>query len=140
LAFTQAGIVVALSFIGLPFVVRSVQPAVESIPEHLEEAAAILGASPAQTLYRVLLPRLWPAVLTGFAVAFARGLGEYGSVVFISGNMPNKTEIVPLLIVTRLEQYDYQAAATVAALLLTLSFLSLFAINLLQNRLSARST
>ena len=140
LAFTQAGIVVALSFIGLPFVVRSVQPAVESIPEHLEEAAAILGASRAQTLYRVLLPRLWPAVLTGFAVAFARGLGEYGSVVFISGNMPNKTEIVPLLIVTRLEQYDYQAAATVAALLLTLSFLSLFAINLLQNRLSARST
>lgn len=140
LAFKQSGIVVALTFIGLPFVVRSVQPAVEAIPEQLEEAADILGASRTQTLFRVLLPRLWPAVLTGFAVAFARGLGEYGSVVFISGNMPYKTEIVPLLIVSRLEQYDYEAAATIATLLLAFSFVSLFAINLLQKRLTVRSS
>jgi sulfate transport system permease protein len=140
LAFTESGIVIALAFIGLPFVVRSVQPAVESIPDHLEEAAELLGASRGQTFLRVLLPRLWPAMLTGFAVAFARGLGEYGSVVFISGNMPHKTEIVPLLIVSRLEQYDYEAAATIAVLLLSLSFVSLFAINVLQKRLTPRTS
>lgn len=140
LAFTQGGIVFALAFIGLPFVVRSVQPAIESIPEHLEEAAEVLGATRRQTLVRVLLPRLWPSMLAGFAVAFARGLGEYGSVVFISGNMPNRTEIVPLLIVSRLEQYDYAAAAAIATILLTLSFATLFAVNYWQRRLTVRAT
>jgi sulfate transport system permease protein len=138
LAYTNKGIVLALVFIGLPFAVRSVQPAIEGIPEHLEEAAEILGASRIHTMLRVLLPRLWPSMLTGFAVALARGLGEYGSVVFISGNMPNKTEVVPLLIVTRLEQYDYEGAAAIAVVLLALSFLCLFAINLLQRRLAVR--
>jgi len=121
-AFTPAGIFVALTFIGLPFVVRTVQPILEDLDAELEEAAASLGASRWITFWRVLMPALWPAVLTGFVLAFARALGEYGSVIFIAGNMPMKSEIIPLLIVTKLEQYDYAGAASIAVLMLVLSF------------------
>ena len=131
-AFTQLGIIVALTFIGIPFVVRTVQPVLEELDTDVEEAAAILGAGRFQTFRRVILPSLLPAILTGFALAFARALGEYGSVVFISGNMPMKTEIAPLLIVTKLEQYDYAGATAIATVMLGASFLLLFGINLLQ--------
>jgi sulfate transport system permease protein len=136
-AFAPLGVVVALTFIGLPFVVRTLQPVIESLDPEIEEAAASLGATRAQTLWRVVLPHLAPAWLTGFALAFARALGEYGSVVFISGNMPMRTEIAPLLIMTHLEQYDYAGATAIAVVLLLASFLLLGAINLLQ-RWSAR--
>jgi sulfate transport system permease protein len=125
-------VVVALVFIGLPFVVRTVQPVLESLEPEVEEAAASLGAGRRQTFVRVLLPALLPSVVTGFALAFARGIGEYGSVIFISGNMPMRTEIAPLLIVTQLEQYDAPAATALAAVLLFVSFALLLAINLLQ--------
>jgi len=131
-AFTPAGVVIALTFIGLPFVVRAVQPVLEDLEHDVEEAAAVLGATRLQTFRRVLFPAVWPALLTGFSLAFARGLGEYGSVVFISGNMPMRTEITPLLIMTRLEQYDYEGATALAVVMLTASFLMLLAINLLQ--------
>ena len=131
-AFTQLGIVVALTFIGIPFVVRTVQPVLEEIDPDVEEAAAILGATRFQTFYRVIFPALLPATLTGFALAFARALGEYGSVVFISGNMPMRTEITPLLIVTKLEQYDYAGATAIAAVMLGASFAMLFLVNLLE--------
>jgi sulfate/thiosulfate transport system permease protein len=131
-AFTQLGIIVALTFIGIPFVVRTVQPVLEELDTDVEEAAALLGAGRLQTFWRVILPSLLPAILTGFALAFARALGEYGSVVFISGNMPMKTEIVPLLIVTKLEQYDYAGATAIATVMLMASFTLLFCINLLQ--------
>jgi sulfate transport system permease protein len=131
-AFTPLGVFVALTFIGIPFVVRTVQPVLEEIDPSVEEAAAVLGATRWQTFRRVILPSLLPAVLTGFALAFARGVGEYGSVVFISGNMPLKTEIAPLLIVTKLEQYDYTGATAIACVMLFVSFSALFAINLLQ--------
>jgi len=131
-AFTQLGIIVALTFIGIPFVVRTVQPVLEELETDVEEAAALLGAGRLQTIWRVILPSLVPAILTGFALAFARALGEYGSVVFISGNMPMKTEIAPLLIVTKLEQYDYAGATAIATVMLMASFLLLFGINLLQ--------
>ncbi len=131
-AYTPLGIFVALTFIGLPFVVRTVQPVLEDIEAELEEAAASLGASRWQTFRRVILPPLYPALLTGFALSFARSLGEYGSVVFISGNMPMKTEITPLLIVTKLEQYDYAGATSLAVVMLVISFVMLFTINLLQ--------
>jgi sulfate/thiosulfate transport system permease protein len=131
-AFTQVGIIVALTFIGIPFVVRTVQPVLEELETDVEEAAALLGAGRLQTFWRVILPSLLPAVLTGFALAFARALGEYGSVVFISGNMPMKTEIAPLLIVTKLEQYDYAGATAIATVMLMASFMLLFGINLLQ--------
>jgi sulfate/thiosulfate transport system permease protein len=131
-AFTQIGIIVALTFIGIPFVVRTVQPVLEELETDVEEAAALLGAGRLQTFWRVILPSLVPAILTGFALAFARALGEYGSVVFISGNMPMKTEIAPLLIVTKLEQYDYAGATAIATVMLMASFLLLFGINLLQ--------
>lgn len=131
-AFTPLGVVIALIFIGLPFVVRTVQPVLEDLDAELEEAAASLGASAWQTATRVVLPELLPALLTGFALAFARGIGEYGSVVFISGNMPMRTEIAPLLIVTKLEQYDYAGATAVAAVMLVASFALLLTINLLQ--------
>lgn len=130
--FTPLGIVIALTFIGLPFVVRTVQPVLADLGGEVEEAAACLGAGRWYTFTRVVLPTLVPALLTGFAMAFARALGEYGSVVFISGNMPMKTEIVPLLIMTKLEQYDYQGAAAIALVMLLASFALLFAINLLQ--------
>jgi sulfate/thiosulfate transport system permease protein len=131
-AFTPLGITIALMFIGLPFVVRTVQPVLQDIEPELEETAAILGASRTKTFLRVLLPSLYPALASGFAMAFARGLGEYGSVVFISGNMPMKTEIAPLLIVTKLEQFDMAGAAAIATVMLVASFLFLLVINLLQ--------
>lgn len=132
-AYTPAGIVIALTFIGLPFVVRTVQPVLEDIEGELEEAGASLGARRWQTLRRVLLPMLLPALLTGFALAFARGVGEYGSVIFIAGNMPMISEITPLLIVTRLEEFDYAGASAIAVVLLLLSFVLLLCINLLQH-------
>ena len=131
-AFTPLGVAVALTFIGLPFVVRTLQPVLESLDPEVEEAAASLGASRAQTFFRVILPALRPAWVTGFALAFARALGEYGSVVFIAGNMPMKTEITPLIIITKLEQYDYAGAAAIAAVTLVASFVILLGINRLQ--------
>jgi len=131
-AFAPAGVVVALTFIGLPFVVRTLQPVLEDLDPEIEEAAASLGASRFQAMRRVILPELWPVLLTGFALAFARALGEYGSIVFISGNMPLKTEIVPLLIVMKLEQFDYAGAAALAVLMLVTSFVLLLLINVLQ--------
>lgn len=137
-AFAPAGIVIALVFIGLPFVVRTVQPVLENFEAELEEAAATLGATRTQTIRRVILPGILPAILTGFALSFARGVGEYGSVVFISGNMPMRTEIAPLLIVTQLEQFNYAAATTIAVAMLVISFVCLFAVNLLQRWSSRR--
>jgi sulfate transport system permease protein len=137
-AFTPLGIVVALTFIGLPFVVRTLQPVIEDLDVEVEEAAASLGAGRRQTFARVILPALLPAWLTGFALAFARALGEYGSVVFIAGNMPMRTEITSLLIITKLEQYDYAGAAAIAVVMLTASFLLLGAINRLQSWASRR--
>jgi len=131
-AFKPLGIIVALTFIGLPFVVRTVQPVLEDLDIGVEEAAVSLGANRWQALTRVILPELWPAMLTGFALAFARALGEYGSVVFISGNMPLRTEITPLLIVIKLEQFDYAGATALAVVMLAASFLILLVINLLQ--------
>jgi sulfate/thiosulfate transport system permease protein len=132
-AFTPLGVTIALTFIGLPFVVRTLQPVLEGLDPEVEEAAASLGASRVQTIFRVVLPALFPAWLTGFALAFARALGEYGSVVFIAGNMPMKTEITPLLIITKLEQYDYAGATAIAAVTLVASFVLLLAINRLQS-------
>ncbi|CAP42244.1 sulfate ABC transporter permease subunit CysT [Bordetella petrii] len=131
-AFTPLGIVVALIFIGIPFVVRTVQPVLEDIEREIEEAAASLGASRWQTIRRVLLPTVLPALLTGFALAFARAVGEYGSVVFIAGNRPMVSEITPLLIISKLEQFDYAGAAAIATVMLLLSFVLLLLINLLQ--------
>jgi sulfate/thiosulfate transport system permease protein len=131
-AFSPLGITIALIFIGLPFVVRTLQPAIEEIDRETEEAAASLGASRLQTFWRVILPAILPALLTGFALSFARALGEYGSVVFISGNMPMRTEITSLLIITKLEQYDYAGATAIATVMLTASFAVLLSINLLQ--------
>jgi sulfate transport system permease protein len=132
-AFTPLGITLALTFIGLPFVVRTLQPVLESLDPEVEEAAASLGASRLQTIVRVVMPALFPAWITGFALAFARALGEYGSVVFIAGNMPMKTEITPLLIITKLEQYDYAGATAIAAVTLLASFVLLLTINRLQS-------
>jgi sulfate transport system permease protein len=131
-AFTPLGVIVALTFIGLPFVVRTVQPVLEDLDVEIEEAAASLGANRWQIFSRVILPGLWPAVLTGFTLAFARAVGEYGSVIFIAGNMPMVSEIAPLLIITKLEQYDYAGATSIAVVMLVLSFLLLLLINLLQ--------
>jgi sulfate transport system permease protein len=131
-AFTPLGIIVALTFIGLPFVVRTLQPAIEEIDRESEEAAASLGATRWQTFWRVIFPAVLPALLTGFALSFARALGEYGSVVFISGNMPMRTEISSLLIITKLEQYDYAGATAIATMMLGASFAVLFSINALQ--------
>jgi sulfate transport system permease protein len=132
LAYTPTGIVIALIFIGLPFVVRTVQPVMEEISREVEEAAATLGASRLQTIYRVILPGLAPAILTGFALAFGRAVGEYGSVIFIAGNIPYVSEIAPLLIVIRLEEYNYAGATTVALIMLVFAFAVLLAINLIQ--------
>ena len=129
IAYALPGIVIALVFIGLPFAVRTLQPVLETLGREQEEAATSLGASRITTLRRVVLPELLPAMLTGFSLAFARGLGEYGSVIFIAGNLPFKTEIAPLLITIRLEEYDYDGAVAIAALLLAASFLCLLAIN-----------
>lgn len=132
-AYTPLGIVIALIFIGLPFVVRTVQPVMEEIDTEVEEAAATLGASRFQTVWRVLAPGLTPAIVTGFALAFARAVGEYGSVIFIAGNLPYVSEIAPLLIVIRLEEYDYAGATAVAAIMLVIAFVMLLVINLLQS-------
>jgi len=131
-AYTWIGVVVALILIGMPFVVRSVQPALVEVQRDLEEAAETLGANPWQVFRRIILPAVLPALLTGFTLAFARGVGEYGSVVFISGNLPFKTEITPLLIVIKLEQFDYDGAAALGFIMLLISFAMLFAINLVQ--------
>lgn len=132
IAFTPLGIIIALTFIGLPFVVRTVQPVLQNISAEVEEASASLGANRLQTFRKVILPELVPAILTGFSLAFARALGEYGSVVFIAGNMPMKTEITPLIIMTKLEQYDYAGATAIAVVMLVTSFILLFTINLIQ--------
>lgn len=132
IAFTRLGVLVALTFIGLPFVVRAVQPVLEDLDSEFEDAAASLGASRLQTFRHVLLPSILPALLTGTTLAFARALGEYGSVVFISGNLPFKTEVVTLLIVARLEQFDYAGATAIATTMLAISFLALLTINLVQ--------
>jgi sulfate transport system permease protein len=132
IAFTPLGIFVALTFIGLPFVVRTVQPVLEDIESELEEAAATLGANRMQTFSRIIFPTLFPALITGFALAFARAIGEYGSVIFIAGNMPLVSEITPLLIITKLEQYDYAGATALAVVMLVISFVMLLIINLLQ--------
>jgi sulfate/thiosulfate transport system permease protein len=131
-AFAPLGVWVALTFIGLPFVVRTVQPILEELEPEIEEAAATLGATRAQTIFRVVLPGLYPALVTGFGLAFARAIGEYGSVVFISGNMPMKTEITPLLIITKLEQYDYRGATALAVAMLLVSFVLLLGIQFAQ--------
>jgi sulfate/thiosulfate transport system permease protein len=131
-AFTPLGILVALAFVGLPFVVRTVQPVLQDLDRETEEAGALLGASRWNILRRVVFPPLVPAVMTGFTLAFARGVGEYGSVIFIAGNMPGYSEIVPLLIVIKLEQFDYAGATVIASLMLVASFILLLAINLLQ--------
>ena len=139
IAFTPAGVLVALTFIGLPFVVRTVQPVLEEFEREQEEAAACLGASRWLTFRRVVLPALFPALLTGFALAFARALGEYGSVIFIAGNVPMKSEITSLLIITKLEQYDYAGATALAVVMLVVSFLMLLLINTLQWYLQRRT-
>ncbi len=131
-AYTPIGVTVAMTYIGLPFVVRTVQPVLEDLDRELEEAAACLGATRRQIIRRVILPSLLPALLTGLALAFARALGEYGSVVFIAGNMPYYTEITPLLIITKLEQYDYTGATAIGTVMLVAAFILLLAINLLQ--------
>jgi len=128
-AYTPLGVVVALTFIGLPFVVRTVQPVLEDLGAEVEEAAASLGANRWQVFYKIILPAIWPALITGFALAFARAIGEYGSVIFIAGNMPMVSEITPLIIITKLEQYDYAGATAVASVMLVISFLLLFSIN-----------
>ena len=131
-AFSPVGVVVALMFIGLPFVVRTVQPVLEEAEKELEEAAAVLGATRLQTVVRVILPTILPSLLTGFTLAFARGVGEYGSVIFIAGNLPMVSEIAPLLIIIKLEEFDYAGATAVATAMLVISFVMLLAINLLQ--------
>ncbi len=131
-AFTPLGVVIALTFIGLPFVVRTVQPVLEDLEAETEEAAASLGAHRWQTFYKIILPAVWPALLTGFSLAFARAIGEYGSVIFIAGNMPMISEITPLIIITKLEQYDYAGATAVAVVMLFISFALLLTINGLQ--------
>jgi sulfate transport system permease protein len=137
-AYTPLGIVVALTFIGLPFMVRTVQPVLQDLEPQLEDAAAVLGAGRTATLARIVLPTLLPALVTGFALSFARGLGEYGSVVFIAGNMPMVSEITPLLIMIKLEQFDYAGATAIALVFLVVSFAMLFAVNALARRQTAR--
>lgn len=138
-AYSPLGVTIALTFIGLPFVVRTVQPVLQDMDAELEQAAATLGAGRRATFTRVIFPEVWPALLTGFALAFARAVGEYGSVVFISGNKPMKTEITPLLIITKLEEYDYRGATALAVVMLVISFVLLLFINLLQ-RFAAQRT
>ncbi|HEV7326199.1 MAG TPA: sulfate ABC transporter permease subunit CysT [Bosea sp. (in: a-proteobacteria)] len=137
-AYTPLGVMVALIFIGLPFVVRTIQPVLEELPADIEEAAALLGASRWRTVFTVLLPPVLPALLTGFVLAFARAVGEYGSVIFIAGNVPMVSEIAPLLIVIRLEQFDYAGAAVVATIMLLLSFALILLVNLIQARARRR--
>lgn len=137
-AYSPIGVIIALTFIGLPFVVRTVQPVLADMTRDTEEAAASLGAGRWQTFRRVIFPEVWPALITGFALAFARAVGEYGSVVFIAGNLPLKTEIAPLMIIKKLEEYDYTGATSIAVVMLVISFVMLLVINVLQRRLSRR--
>jgi sulfate/thiosulfate transport system permease protein len=139
IAYKPLGIVFALIFIGLPFVVRTIEPVLQEFETSMEEAAASLGAGRWQTFRRVILPNILPSAITGFALAFARGVGEYGSVVFIAGNMPYVSEIVPLLIITKLEQYDYPGATAIGLIMLLLSFVLLLLVNLLQAWVRRRS-
>ena len=132
IAYTRAGITIAMVFVGIPFVVRSVQPVLQKLDRQYEEAAEMLGAGRCYTFFRVVLPELFPSLLAGFGLAFARGIGEYGSVVFIAGNIPNKTQIAPLLIMTKLEQYKYSDATAIALVLLVISFLLMLFINSVQ--------
>lgn len=134
IAFTRIGITVALVFIGIPFVVRAVQPVLEKLDPAYEEAAGVLGASRTRIFWKVILPELIPAIFTGFGLAFGRCLGEYGSVVFIAGNMPFETEIAPLIIMSELQEYDYSSATTIALVMLVASFITLFLVNVVQNR------
>lgn len=134
IAFTRIGITVALVFIGIPFVVRTVQPVLEKLDPAYEEAAGVLGASRTRIFWKVILPELIPAIFTGFGLAFGRCLGEYGSVVFIAGNMPFETEIAPLIIMSELQEYDYSSATTIALVMLVASFITLFLVNVVQNR------
>uniref|UniRef100_UPI0034A06BC4 sulfate ABC transporter permease subunit CysT n=1 Tax=Saccharibacillus sp. CPCC 101409 TaxID=3058041 RepID=UPI0034A06BC4 len=136
IAYTPVGITIALIFIGIPFVVRSIQPVLEKLDGQYEEAATMLGAGLLRTFRRVVFPEIRPALLTGFGLAFARGLGEYGSVIFIAGNIPYKTQIVPLVIMSKLEQFNYGAATSIALVMIVFSFLTLFAINFIQSRLN----
>lgn len=136
ISYTKIGITIALIFIGIPFVVRSIQPVLEKLDHQYEEAATMLGASRTQTFFRIIFPELLPALLTGFGLAFARGLGEYGSVVFIAGNIPYETQITPLLIMNKLEQFNYGAATSIALVMIVFSFVLLFAINTIQSRIS----
>ncbi len=138
IAYTPIGIWIAMVFVGLPFIVRTVQPVLQDFDAEVEEAATMLGAKPLQRIRRVILPALWPAVITAFSLAFARAVGEYGSVIFIAGNMPYKTEIAPLLIVTKLEQFDYAGAASVGLAMLILSFTIILVVNIIQLLLSRR--
>ena len=138
IAYTPIGIWIAMVFVGLPFIVRTVQPVLQEFDAEVEEAATMLGARPLQRIRRVILPALWPAVITAFSLAFARAVGEYGSVIFIAGNMPYKTEIAPLLIVTKLEQFDYAGAASVGLAMLILSFAIILLVNIVQLLLSRR--
>jgi sulfate/thiosulfate transport system permease protein len=139
ISFTPVGIAIALVFVGIPFVIRTVEPVLQDMDREMEEAAASLGANRWQIFTRIVLPHVMPALLTGFAMAFARGLGEYGSVIFIAGNMPMVSEIVPLVIITKLEQYDYAGAEAIALTMLITSFVLLFVINMLQRWSSERS-
>lgn len=139
IAYTKIGITIAMIFVGIPFVVRTVQPVLEKLDATYEEAAAMLGAGKARIFFRVILPEIRPAALTGFGLAFARGLGEYGSVVFIAGNQPYKTEIAPLLIMNQLQEYDYAQAAVIALVMLVIAFTVLFIMNLLQSRAAKRT-
>ncbi|MDR3209850.1 MAG: sulfate ABC transporter permease subunit CysT [Oscillospiraceae bacterium] len=139
ISYTTTGITIALIFIGIPFVVRSIQPVLEKLDGQYEEAARMLGASRSRTFFRVILPELMPALLTGFGLAFARGIGEYGSVVFIAGNIPYKTQITPLIIMSKLEQFNYGAAAGIALVMILFSFIVLFGINLIGTKLSKTS-
>jgi sulfate/thiosulfate transport system permease protein len=132
-AFTSFGIIIALIFIGLPFIIRTVQPVIEDLDKATEDAAESLGSSRLQTFYKIILPKVFPAILTGFSMAFARGLSEYGSVIFIAGNIPMVSEIVPLVIATKLEQFDYQGAASIAIVMLLTSFILLFVVNMLRS-------
>ncbi|MEK8128461.1 sulfate ABC transporter permease subunit CysT [Paenibacillus filicis] len=140
IVFTPLGITLALTFIGIPFVVRTLQPVIEELEKEVEEAAVSLGSGRWRTFRTIIFPALFPALLTGFTLAFARGVGEYGSVVFIAGNMPMKTEIAPLLIMTKLEQYNYAGATAIALVMLVISFVTLFVINLIQWRANRRFT
>ncbi len=138
--FTPLGVIVAMIFIGIPFVVRSVQPVLKDLDREMEEAGACLGANRAQIFFQIILPALLPALLSGFGMAFARGVGEYGSIVFISGNMPMRTEIAPLMVITKLEQYDYAGATAIAVVMLITSFVILWGINQIQGRIQKRQT